>query len=91
MIKWLDGTTSSLPRIHIPSKDPEYYEIDVFSFGSHKDPLWCASVTHRFFPYGRDHFRTQEEAYDFVVSVVNLLELKYPNIKCSNFSFLTKE
>jgi hypothetical protein len=42
-----------------------------------------------YFPIVHDQFRTQEEAYGFVVVVVNLLELKYANAKCNNFSFLT--
>lgn len=84
------GTTSGEPVINMPSKDPELYMLDLHSYGSHQ--LWCGAVeSARGLTIGRDHFRTQEEAFDFVVSVVNLLELKYPNVVCNNFSFLTKE
>ena len=87
MITWNDGTDTGLPRFEFP-KDVKEYEIDIFSYGS----LWVASITTpKFFPIVRDHFRTHDEAHDFVVGVVNLLELKYPDAKCSNFSFLTKE
>lgn len=90
MITWNDGTTTGLPRFQFP-KDVEEYELDLFSFGVYGS-LWAVGfTTPKYFPIVRDHFKTQEEAYDFVVSVVNLLELKYPNAKCSNFSFLTKE
>ena len=91
MIIWKNlGCNSGEPTINIPSSEIMSYELDMFSYGSHQ--LWCGSVrSPRGLTIGRDHFLTQEEAYDFVVSVVNLLELKYPNAKCSNFSFLTKE
>lgn len=90
MITWIDGTDTGLPRFDFP-KVVEEYELDIFSFGVYGS-LWSASIiTPKYFPIVRDHFRTLEEAYDFVVGVVNLLELKYPDAKCSNFSFLTKE
>lgn len=90
MITWDNlGMTSGNPTINMPSKHPEYYELDMFSYGSHQ--LWSVTLHHRHLPLGRDHFRTQDEAYEFVVTVVNLLEMKFPNIKCSNFSFLPKE
>ena len=93
MIIWENlGMTSGEPTINMPSKNPEYYEIDLFSYGANPNPLWCGAVeSARGLTIGRDHFRTQDEAYEFVVSVVNLLELKYPNAKCNNFSFLPKE
>ena len=93
MIIWKSlGCNSGEPTIHMPSKDPESYRLDVHSYGSNPNPLWCGAVeSARGLTIGRDHFRTQDDAFDFVVSVVNLLELKYPNAKCSNFSFLTKE
>ena len=90
MIKWNDGTDTGLPKFVYP-KSADLYELEVYTFGSHENPLWSARVLVKSFPICGDHFRTQDEAFDFVVSVVNLLELKYPNAKCSNFSFLTKE
>ena len=91
MIIWENlGTTSGEPTINIPSYEIMSYELDVFSYGSHQ--LWCGSVrSPRGLTIGRDHFLTQEEAFDFVVSMMNLLELKHPDAVCSNFSFLTKE
>lgn len=90
MITWNDGSTTGLTRFEFPKK-LDAYEIDIFSFGVYGS-MWAVYVnTPKYFPIVRDYFKTQEESYDFVVSVVTLLELKYPNAKCSNFSFLTKE
>lgn len=86
------GTTSGEPMLNMPSKDPEFYMLNLFSYGSNPNPLWCGAVeSARGLTIGRDHFRTKEEAFEFVVSVINLLEIKYPNVVCSNFSFLNKE
>lgn len=91
MIIWESlGTTSGEPVINMPSFEIMSYELDMFSYGSHQ--LWCSCIrTPRGLTIARDHFRTQEEAFDFVVTAVNLLELKYPDAICNNFSFLTKE
>lgn len=88
MITWSNGMDTGLPKMNFPDH-VRLYEIDVHNFG---DGLWAVGI-HKMphFPIVRDHFRTQDEAFDFVVSVVNLLELKYPNAKCNNFSFLTKD
>ena len=93
MITWENlGTTSGEPTINIPSAEIMSYELDVFSYGSNQSQLWCSSIrSPRGLTIGRDHFKTQDEAFDFVVSVMNLLELKHPDAVCSNFSFLNKE
>ena len=89
MITWSNGMDTGVPKMNFPDH-VRLYEIELYSFGNHD--LWAVGI-HKMphFPIVRDHFRTQEEAYEFVVSVVNLLELKYPNAKCNNFSFLNKE
>ena len=90
MIYWKNtGTNSGAPTFNFPAELPAY-EIDVFSFSEHH--LWCAAITNtRGFTVARDYFLTGDESYEFIDAVVNMLELKYPDTSCSNFSFLTKE
>lgn len=87
MIYWKNvGMDSGQPTFIFPEK-LDAYEIDVHSYGDHQ--LWCAAITKRGFTVARDHFLTGEEAYEFIEVVVNMLDMKYPNAVCSNFSFLT--
>ena len=88
MIKWANGSDTGLPKFRFPDS-VRLYEIELNDFG---DGLWAVGI-HKmpYFSIVRDHFRTQAEAFDFVVSVVTLLQLKYPNAVCNNFSFLPKE
>jgi hypothetical protein len=89
MIIWKNlGMDSGAPTFNFP-KDLTAYEVDAYSYGDNQ--LWCASITKHGFPVARDHFLTGEEAYEFIEVVVNMLDLKYPNAVCSNFSFLTKQ
>lgn len=89
MIIWKNlGMDSGAPIFRFPEK-LDAYEVDVHSYGDHQ--LWCAAITKRGFTVARDHFSTGEEAYEFIEVVVNMLDLKYPNAVCSNFSFLTKQ
>jgi hypothetical protein len=86
MITWSNGVDTGTPRLNFPDT-LRLYEVNAYTFG---DGLWSVTVAKMpYFPIVHDQFRTQEEAYEFVVVVVNLLELKYPNAKCNNFSFLT--
>jgi hypothetical protein len=89
MIYWKNvGMDSGEPTFNFPDRLAKY-EIDVHSYGDCQ--LWCAAITKQGFTVARDHFRTGEEAYEFIDVVLNMLELKYPNAVCSNFSFLTKQ
>lgn len=90
MITWSTGSTTMPPRFNFP-KELDAYDVDAYTFGSNPNALWNVSVLKHGFGIVHDHFRTQEEAFDFVVSVVTMLEMKYPNAVCNNFSFLTKE
>jgi len=87
MIYWKNiDMSSGVPTFNFP-KDLDAYEVDVFSYGNNQ--LWCASILKRGYTVARDHFLTGEEAYEFIDGVVNVLELKYPNVVCSNFSYLS--
>jgi len=81
---------SGEPTFNFPDRLANY-ELDLYSYGDGSVQLWCAAITKQGFTVARDHFRTGEEAYEFIEVVVNMLDLKYPNAVCSNFSFLTKQ
>ena len=86
MITWDNGSDTKPPRFNFPDT-LRLYEVNAYTFG---DGLWAVSIAKMpYFPIVHDHFRTKEEAYDFLDVVVNLLELKYANAKCNNFFFLT--
>jgi hypothetical protein len=87
MITWDNGSDTKPPRFNFPDT-LRLYEINAYTFG---DGLWSVTIAKMpYFPIVTDHFKTGEEAYDFIEFVVNLLGLKYPKISCNNFSFLTK-
>jgi len=86
MITWSNGTHTGAPHFMFP-KDTSAYEVDMYNFGE----LWCTTLTAKSFRIVTDYFRTQEEAYEFLDAVLNVLVIKYPNAVCSNFSLLTKE
>jgi hypothetical protein len=88
MIIWSNGTDTGAPRYNFPEEVDEY-EINVYTYGTFQ--LWCTEVKKYSFRIVTDHFKTKEEAYDFLDVVVNILTVKYPNAVCSNFSFLTKQ
>jgi len=86
MITWSNGTDTGVPRLNFPDT-LRLYEIHAYTFG---DGLWSVTIAKMpYFPIVHDHFRTGEEAYGFIEVVVNMLDLKYPNAVCNNFSFLT--
>lgn len=90
MITWSNCTTTGEPRSNFP-KRLERYHVDVYTFGDTlwNVTLWTVDITTRKYSIITDHFKTQDEAYEFLDGVVNLLELKYPNAVCSNFSYLS--
>lgn len=87
MIVWESlGMNSGEPKFRFPAL-VEVYTLDVSTLST----MWSVNVEARHFQIVHDYFSTQDEAFEFIEVVVNMLAIKYPNAVCSNFSFLNKE